>query len=135
MNLLNRINAAHLLLGAAAMMSTVPAALAQSAAARGPIPAGQVANTPLEVTRPLVYHQGPVMTGSVPVYLIWYGPWTTTQQAIITNFISNLSGSAWLDITKAYPNGKGVGFGAELMVPAQVNTSAPTATTLTDAQV
>jgi hypothetical protein len=132
MNLLNRIHAAHLLLGAVAMMSTVPAALAQSAAARGPSLAGQVANIP-GASLPLVYHKGPVMTGSVPVYLIWYGAWSSTQQAIITNFINNLSGSAWLDITKAYPNGMGVGFGAELMVPAQVDTRI--ATTLTDAEV
>ncbi len=122
MNLLNRIHA-HLLLGAAAMMSMVPGGIRRN---RPPL-VGRASLAKCQTSRGQRSRwciiKGLAVTGSVPVYLIWYGSWTSTQQAIITNFINNLSGSAWLDITKAYPNGMGVGFSAELMVPAQVNTS------------
>jgi len=131
MNLASRFHAARLLLGAAAILSAAPMALAQSTETERPAHVNQTTKAGTQ----LLYHQGPVLTGAVPIYLIWYGTWTPTQQAIITNFISNLSGSAWLDILKAYHNGTGVGFGGELMVPAQANTAPPLRESLTDAQV
>src|SRR5580765_192140 len=40
------------------------------------------------------YHGGPVMTGAVSVYYIWYGNWGTNPAiGILTDLASNISGS------------------------------------------
>ena len=62
----------------------------------------------------ILYHGGPVMTGSTDVYLIWYGNWSTggDTKSIITDFVSRLGSSTYFQIntgytdsTGAYPNG------------------------------
>ncbi|KAL5977496.1 Protein EXORDIUM-like 7 [Asimina triloba] len=39
----------------------------------------------------LVYHMGPVLASPINLYIIWYGHWSTTQQAIIRDFLLSLS--------------------------------------------
>ncbi|XP_043710839.1 protein PHOSPHATE-INDUCED 1-like [Telopea speciosissima] len=39
------------------------------------------------------YHNGPLLSGKISVNLIWYGNFKPTQQAIISDFVSSLSGS------------------------------------------
>lgn len=58
--------------------------------------------------RPLRYHGGPVMTGPVRVYVIWYGAWTrkVRRRAIITDFIKNLAGPRFA-INQTYPDASG----------------------------
>lgn len=58
--------------------------------------------------RPLRYHGGPVMTGPVRVYVIWYGAWTrkVRRRAIITDFLSNLTGPRFA-INQTYPDASG----------------------------
>ena len=42
----------------------------------------------------LTYHGGAIMTGSVPVYLIYYGDWTGSKgQDIIDNFVNSITNS------------------------------------------
>lgn len=54
------------------------------------------------------YHNGPVMTGGVRLYTIWYGDWSaSTSQAVINGFLGNLSGSAWYGINGTYTDGSG----------------------------
>ena len=81
---------ARLLLGAGTMVSAVPGLLAES-----------------------------VMSGTVPVYLIWYGEWSARQQTISTNFLRKLSGSSWRRLQEEGHGGeREVRFDAALIVPA-----------------
>jgi len=52
---------------------------------------------------PLFYHNdAPVMLGTIPIYLIWYGTWSAKQKIIVTDFIDNVSNSDWLNIITTY---------------------------------
>ncbi|KAJ0098242.1 hypothetical protein Patl1_27193 [Pistacia atlantica] len=42
----------------------------------------------------LEYHMGPVLASPVNLYIIWYGHWKPTQQAIIRDFIHSISSSS-----------------------------------------
>ena len=40
------------------------------------------------------YHKGQLLSGKIPINLIWYGKFTPSQRAIITDFITSLSSSS-----------------------------------------
>ena len=40
------------------------------------------------------YHKGQLLSGKTPINLIWYGKFTPSQRAIITDFITSLSSSS-----------------------------------------
>ncbi|KAJ7969300.1 Protein EXORDIUM-like [Quillaja saponaria] len=42
----------------------------------------------------LQYHMGPVLSAPINLYIIWYGHWKPTQQAIIRDFLYSLSSSS-----------------------------------------
>src|SRR5689334_4475971 len=45
------------------------------------------------------YHGGPVMTGTVNAYYIWYGNWSgNSATTILTDFIQNIGGSPYYNI-------------------------------------
>jgi len=49
------------------------------------------------------YHTGgPVITGTTHAYIIWYGTWSASDQAIITNYLSNIGGTAHYNINTTY---------------------------------
>ncbi|WCJ44432.1 Protein EXORDIUM-like 1 [Euphorbia peplus] len=57
------------------------------------------------------YHHGPLLTGKVSVNLIWYGKFTPSQRAIVSDFITSLdkdvkkpSVSSWWKGTEKYYN-------------------------------
>ena len=50
----------------------------------------------------MIYHGGAVMHGTVPVHLVWYGAWSSSQKAIVTDLISGASGSPWMGIMRTY---------------------------------
>ncbi|KAK4276830.1 hypothetical protein QN277_014935 [Acacia crassicarpa] len=39
------------------------------------------------------YHKGPLLTGKISVHLIWYGKFSPSQRAIVSDFITSLSSS------------------------------------------
>jgi hypothetical protein len=52
------------------------------------------------------YHGGPVMTGNVKVYYIWYGNWiNNTARAILTDLASTIGGSPYMGINTTYYDG------------------------------
>lgn len=63
----------------------------------------------------ILYHNGPLITGTPGVYVIWYGCWDdncgnsgdTATQFILTDFISNVGGSPYFQINATYPNTSG----------------------------
>jgi hypothetical protein len=85
------------------------ATLAQTVQA-GQGPSGQV-----KTDSKIAYHNGPIMSGTPDVFLIWYGCWdatcgnlgNTNTQAILTDFLQNVGGSPYFQINAAYANGTG----------------------------
>ncbi|XP_061364250.1 protein PHOSPHATE-INDUCED 1-like isoform X2 [Gastrolobium bilobum] len=64
-------------------------------------------------TQLLHYHNGPLLSGKIPINLIWYGQFKPTQKAIISDFVTSLSSSSpahstqpsvatWWETTKKY---------------------------------
>lgn len=60
----------------------------------------------------ILYHNGPLVTGTPGVYLIWYGTWDDSAsnlatQTILTDFLANVGGTPYFQINAMYPNGSG----------------------------
>ena len=62
----------------------------------------------------ILYHDGPVMIGSANVYVIWYGCWdeacragNTATKAILSDFISTVGSSPYMQANAMYPNSDG----------------------------
>jgi hypothetical protein len=66
------------------------------------------------------WHGGPVLKGTVPVYVIYYGTFTTTTtETIVTNFFTDLStGSPQYDVNRTY--GDSVGFVQGTLFPPMI---------------
>lgn len=61
----------------------------------------------------MLYHGGAVLTGVQDVYVIWYGDWSgglpgdPTAQRIITDFLSTIGNTPYLQINLTYPDASG----------------------------
>lgn len=60
------------------------------------------------------YHNGPVLTSAISVYIIWYGGWPVFKQNIVRDFINSLSANAsgasvqnWWSIVTQYTDQTG----------------------------
>jgi hypothetical protein len=53
-------------------------------------------------TPQILYHGGPIMLGSVRVYLIYYGTMPSATSSIVNDFFSNLSGSGQYNVNTTY---------------------------------
>jgi hypothetical protein len=65
----------------------------------------------VNTTTRISYHDGPIMTGTPGIYLVWYGCWdetcgagNTATQTILADFLSNVGGSPYFQINAMYPN-------------------------------
>src|SRR5215212_2933701 len=59
-------------------------------------------------TSKMLYHDGPVMTGTSNVYFIWYGDWSgNTAPQILGELVASLGGSSYFRINTTYPDGSG----------------------------
>ena len=84
-------------------------AMAQSAASQ------KTGSGHVKTDTPMIFHGGPIMTGTADVYVVWYGCWddncgnagNTTTQALISDFLSNVGGSPYFQINAMYPNASG----------------------------
>jgi hypothetical protein len=81
-----------------------PAAAQNASSAAGPTGA-------VKTDTKILYHNGPVVTGSSDVYVVWYGCWDsncpmadTTSQFILTDFLSTLGSTPYFQINLTYPN-------------------------------
>src|SRR5579864_2603914 len=48
----------------------------------------------------ILYHGGPVMVAPKDLYVVYYGSFTTTQHAILDNFLQNLGGSGAFNVNR-----------------------------------
>jgi hypothetical protein len=82
------------------------------------------------------YHGGPVMTGTVNIYYIWYGNWQgNTATSILTDFISNLGGSPYEMINSTYFDGSNNHVSGNLNYAGSTTDSYSQGTSLSDAQI
>jgi hypothetical protein len=88
-------------------------------------------------TAGISYHGGPVMTGTVNIYYIWYGNWAgNTATTILPDFISHLGGSGYEHINSTYYDGTGTHVtGALNYAGSYTDSYSQGATNLTDAQI
>jgi len=82
------------------------------------------------------YHGGPVMTGTVDIYFIWYGNWgSNTAKTILPDFMSHLGGSGYEHINSTYYNSAGTHVSGNISYKSSYSTSAYLGTSLSDAQI
>jgi hypothetical protein len=55
----------------------------------------RTASAPRAGPGPIIYHGGPVMTGDVKVYVVFYGAWSSNSKAIVSNFLAHIGVSGW----------------------------------------
>ena len=86
---------------------------------------------------PITYHGGPVMTGKVNVYAIWYGDWATRarRRAILTDFMQHLASPYW-NINRTFPSASGLVVDAQPVLAGQLDDKGSVGTKqLSDAQI
>jgi len=100
--------------------------------------AGQAGAAAATVVANITYHNGPVMTNGVNVYLIWYGNWTSnTATTIIPDFFNTLGGSPYWNINTGYYSGTTTKTYVKSTVTLmnQSSVAYPYGTALSDAQI
>jgi len=84
----------------------------------------------------ITYHNGPVMLGTVNVYVIWYGNWTgNSATTIITDFLSSIGGSPYYNINTTYYNGSGTRLANSVAFLSSTTDSYSQGSSLSDAQI
>ncbi len=82
------------------------------------------------------YHGGPIITGTIGVYYIWYGAWSTnTATTILTDFANNLGGSPYFNINTSYYNGSNVHVSNSVALRGSTTDNYSQGTSLSDAQI
>jgi hypothetical protein len=76
-------------------------------------------------------HGGPIISGTVNVYYIWYGNWSgNTGTTILTDFANSIGGSPYFNINKTY-----TGVTGAVHYAGSTTDSYSQGTSLTDAQI
>ncbi len=82
------------------------------------------------------YHGGPVMTGTVNIYYIWYGNWSgNSAGTILTNLGNNIGGSPYEHINSTYYNGSGTHVTGAVHYAGSTTDNYSQGKTLSDAQI
>jgi hypothetical protein len=81
------------------------------------------------------YHGGPVMTGTVPVYYIWYGNWSgNSATTLLPKLVGDLSGSGYEHINTTY-SVNGMTVSGTMTLAGQTNDNYSRGTALSDADI
>jgi hypothetical protein len=84
----------------------------------------------------ILYHNGPVMLGTVQIYYIWYGNWgTNSAQTILTDLAGSIGGSPYYNINTTYYNGSNVHISNSVTFAGSTTVGAPFGNSLTDSQI
>jgi len=95
---MRHLAALSLLLAGSAIL---PAETINGTSIKPPFSAARPRSTQIE------YHGGPILLGSVPVYIIYYGAIPSGTQSIVNDFFSNLGGSGQYNVNTTYYDGDG----------------------------
>jgi hypothetical protein len=84
----------------------------------------------------IVYHGGPVMTGTNGVYYIWYGNWAgNTATSILTDFAGAIGGSPYFNINTTYYDGSNTHVTNSVAYRGSTTDNYSQGTSLSDAQI
>lgn len=87
-------------------------------------------------TAKIQYHGGPVMTSAIKLYYIWYGAWSASDKAILTDFANSIGGSPYWNINTAYTQSDGMKVSSSVSLAGQVSISSlMLGSSLSDAQI
>jgi hypothetical protein len=83
------------------------AAPPQGQESTGSVRSAYSCNAPNEIC----YAGGPLMTGAIHIYFIWYGTWASAEQDVAVAFAANVGSSSWWSIVQSYSDSQGVSVG------------------------
>jgi hypothetical protein len=84
----------------------------------------------------ILYHGGPVITGTTNVYYIWYGNWSgNSASSILTNLAQSIGGSPYFNINTTYYNGSNVHVTNAVHYSGSTTDSYSQGTSLSDSQI
>ncbi|MDB4968386.1 MAG: hypothetical protein JWN44_4075 [Myxococcales bacterium] len=84
----------------------------------------------------ILYHNGPVMTGTTNVYYIWYGNWSgNSATSILTDFANSIGGSPYFNINTTYYNSANVHVSNSVHYVSSTTDNYSQGTSLSDAQI
>jgi hypothetical protein len=87
-------------------------------------------------TSGISYHGGPVMTGGVTMYYIWYGNWAgNTATTILTDFAQNIGSSPYFSINTTYYNGSNTHVSNSVIFGGSTTVGYTQGTSLSDAAI
>jgi addiction module HigA family antidote len=82
------------------------------------------------------YHGGPLILGSVHVYVIWYGNWAgNSATSIVSDFLNHEGGSPYYNINTTYYNGSGSRVSNAINYLGSTTDNYSQGTSLSDAQI
>lgn len=83
----------------------------------------------------LNYNGGPVVPNTPKIYFIWYGTWTSAQQAIVRNLLNGLSGSQIESVLSGYSDNKGHTAATQLTLGSEYSPGYPYGKALSDSNI
>ncbi len=85
---------------------------------------------------PIKYYSGPVMTGPVKLYVVWYGDWSNraARRAVLTDFLGHLDSAYW-NVNKGYPAPGGAAVAGPSLAAQMDDAGSVGVKNLTDAQI
>jgi hypothetical protein len=83
----------------------------------------------------ITYHGGPVMTGTVNMYYIFYGNVSAAYKTIVTDFANSVGGSAWNNINTTYYNSANVHVSNSVTLAGTTSVGYTHGTSLSDATI
>ena len=87
-------------------------------------------------TNGISYHGGPVMTGTINLYYIWYGNWSgNNATTILEDLAKNIGGSPYWNINSSYTNAAGTHLSNSVAFGGSTTDSYSQGSALTDAQI
>jgi hypothetical protein len=92
------------------------------------VPSG---HNPTARTTPIDYRGGAVMSGTVDVYLVYYGTWSAADKAILSDLVTSLDGSPYLNINSGYGDSAGGRVSARVRLAGTVDDAYSRGKTLT----
>ncbi len=96
--------------------------------------AGAAQGTP-QAPNTIIYHNGPLMLGTVNLYLIFYGSWGPKQVGLMTNWAGHIGGSPYFNINTTYSDWAGRYISNSVVLAGTARNAYSLGKSLSDAQV
>jgi len=102
---------------------------------RGAAARQRMSGAPSQATNAIMYHNGPLMLGTVNLYFIFYGSWGPKQTALLENWGQNIGGSPYFNINTTYSDWAGRYISNSVVLAGTMRDSYSLGKALSNAQV